>query len=288
MWATLGTSSTFVTSIRRRIINKAMYSTHQLLIKFKISSYLYLYLLLSPRLVQHTRGATRRSVRLVFYTQGPGSASPTRPSLSSADSPNITRHCEHNPASPGTTLRHLLPPARLMISSQPGRQRHIAGSSFPNYSANSAATRITDPTQTHANLFTYKINIVSFGHPLTIFLQLLQLQVQVGRHALRDLSGIEELVRPGKAQGLRCHRITHRLQVGLRKVGLHESQGVLGHILGNPPGEDAEPPARLLQPRFQLLRHSRAFQLKGGEDGAHLAGKLAQGRDSRSEPSLRT
>ena len=71
-------------------------------------------------------------------------------------------------------------------------------------------------------------------------------------------------------------------------MGLHESQGVLGRVLGDPPGEDAEPPVRRLQPRLQLLRRGRALRLKGGEDGAYLAGELPQGRKRLSQLSLRT
>ena len=41
-------------------------------------------------------------------------------------------------------------------------------------------------------------------------------------------------------------------------MGLHKSQGVLGRILGDLPSEDLQPPVRRLQPRLQVLRHSRA------------------------------
>ena len=81
---------------------------------------------------------------------------------------------------------------------------------------------------------------------LTIFLQFLQLQVQVGRHALRDWPGVGVVVGPGEVRGLRRHPVTHRLQVGLREVGLHKSQGVLGRILGDTPDKDTKPPTRRL------------------------------------------
>jgi len=74
----------------------------------------------SPTCSAHS-GAARRSARLACDTRGMGSASPIRPSLLSADTPNATSCCEHNPASLGTTLHHLLPLAHLMTSSQLGK-----------------------------------------------------------------------------------------------------------------------------------------------------------------------
>jgi hypothetical protein len=71
-----------------------MYSTHQLLIKFKVFSYLYLSCFSPIHLARS--GVARRSARLAYHTRGLGSASPTRPSLPSIGTPNITGYCENN------------------------------------------------------------------------------------------------------------------------------------------------------------------------------------------------
>ena len=74
MWAIHGTTSTFAASIRRRITNKPMYSTHQLLIKFKVTSYLHLSFLLFPRDLFSTLGgcASVSPTRLLHSGAGLG------------------------------------------------------------------------------------------------------------------------------------------------------------------------------------------------------------------------
>ena len=132
-------------------IKKGRYVLYSSVINKVQSLHLFVFVPLPSRPVRS--GAVCRSARLVSYTRGLGSASPTRPSLPSASTPNVTSRCEHNPVSQGTTLRHLLLPPRLMISSQPGKQRHIAGSSVPNYSANSATIRLTELNTNHMQIY---------------------------------------------------------------------------------------------------------------------------------------
>ena len=154
MWATHGTSSTFVASIRRRMINKAMYSTHQLLIKFKVFQLLVLASSSSPRLAQHTQGL-RIGQPDSPATLG-GWARPARSAqVCSAQTPPM------QPVVASTTLLVLEPPCITshalddqLSTRQVKAHRRVV---FPNYSVNSATSWIAE-SNTNTCKFIYVQN----------------------------------------------------------------------------------------------------------------------------------